>query len=553
MSSVADTKRESAEGGGAAESMGALARARANPLALEIPVNATGTRPGSGPEHRELFTEETTTVLVFADGAVIRLSAAVATGQLIFLTNKATNVEVVSQVVGKRVHRPTSCYVELRFTEAMDGFWGVEFPADAEVPRPAVPDEAGQETVYELIESADPIQDDGAATADGPAGEELDELRERVGTLRRQVRELQEAKTSAKTVEEMVGADGTGTAAEFAAASERTGSSYEQKVEMLVPANEPAPIAPLIATAAPFEPAVVVTRTAAPPAVERSSHVGMSLPNRPQVKETIDAEQEAIDQLLPQPALDFSKAPIPERDPNDPYSIYKPTRAKMEKWTLGVLVLVLAGAVGFGIWSVGVVPRLVRWMNRTTPAAKTSEAPKRAPAAAEEGTQTAKPELKEAPANPEVNAEDTAVAEVKKPEEMAAKSRNAAPKNAVPKKVPKAEPKKKATATREPAAAPTEVAPVMEEGPLVPANLLKPVSPVYPPDAMRNFITGDVIMKAEVDEKGHVRNMEVVSGPKALRDAAMEALRKYEYQPATKGGKGVATWVKVTIKFWFDP
>ena len=38
-------------------------------------MNATGHAPGSGPDKRELFSEETATVLVFPDGAVIRLSA----------------------------------------------------------------------------------------------------------------------------------------------------------------------------------------------------------------------------------------------------------------------------------------------------------------------------------------------------------------------------------------------------------------------------------------------------------------------------------------------
>jgi len=48
-------------------------------------VIATGARPGDSGGQRDLFTEETTTVLVFENGAVIRLSAAVAAGQLLFL------------------------------------------------------------------------------------------------------------------------------------------------------------------------------------------------------------------------------------------------------------------------------------------------------------------------------------------------------------------------------------------------------------------------------------------------------------------------------------
>src|SRR5437762_13913109 len=91
------------------------------PVALETAVIATGARPGDSNAKRELFTEETQTVLVFERGAVIRLSAAVADGQLLFLTNKKTGKEVVTQVVRKRSFRPTSCYVDLEFTEAKIG------------------------------------------------------------------------------------------------------------------------------------------------------------------------------------------------------------------------------------------------------------------------------------------------------------------------------------------------------------------------------------------------------------------------------------------------
>src|SRR5215471_8005261 len=101
------------------------------PVALETAVLATGARPGDSAEKRQLFTEETQTVLVFENGAVIRLSAAVADGQLLFLTNKRTGKEVVTQVIRKRSFRPTSCYVDLEFTEPCPSFWGIEFPKTA--------------------------------------------------------------------------------------------------------------------------------------------------------------------------------------------------------------------------------------------------------------------------------------------------------------------------------------------------------------------------------------------------------------------------------------
>jgi TonB family protein len=70
---------------------------------------------------------------------------------------------------------------------------------------------------------------------------------------------------------------------------------------------------------------------------------------------------------------------------------------------------------------------------------------------------------------------------------------------------------------------------------------------------MLNYITGDVIIDAVVHANGQVGEMKVLTGPAALREAATAALRQYQYQPATEGGKAVASHVKVTVKFWFNP
>ena len=70
------------------------ATTRPNPVALETLVNVTGARPSSEGT-RDLFTEETRTILVFVDGAVIQLESPVSEGQLLFLTNKKSNEEIV--------------------------------------------------------------------------------------------------------------------------------------------------------------------------------------------------------------------------------------------------------------------------------------------------------------------------------------------------------------------------------------------------------------------------------------------------------------------------
>jgi TonB family protein len=106
--------------------------AKPQPAAAEIPVTVNGARTVEGSDKREPFSENTQTVLVFANGAVIRLSSAVASGQLLFLTNEKTKKEVVCQVVKSKNYSNVSGYVELEFTEAAPGFWGLRFPTNGQ-------------------------------------------------------------------------------------------------------------------------------------------------------------------------------------------------------------------------------------------------------------------------------------------------------------------------------------------------------------------------------------------------------------------------------------
>src|SRR5262245_45045401 len=149
------------------------------PVALEMAVVATGARPGNVGAKRELFTEETQTVLVFEKGAVIRLSAGVADGQLLFLTNKKTGKEVVTQVVRKRSFRPTSCYVDLEFTEASPGFWGMEFPKSAPAMTGQITRGSGEDESGDAVKHAAP-----------PDQQEVARLKKEVAELQTQLKTL---------------------------------------------------------------------------------------------------------------------------------------------------------------------------------------------------------------------------------------------------------------------------------------------------------------------------------------------------------------------------
>jgi TonB family protein len=112
---------------------------RPQPVPLEVPVTVNGARTVEGSDKREPFSETTQTVLVFGNGAVIRLASSVAAGQLLFLTNEKTKKEVVCQVVKSKNYRNVSGYVELEFTEAVPGFWGMRFPGERPAAQPSGP------------------------------------------------------------------------------------------------------------------------------------------------------------------------------------------------------------------------------------------------------------------------------------------------------------------------------------------------------------------------------------------------------------------------------
>ena len=194
VASAADTRHSTGSSGGSgAKTSGENHPARPaqpgmNAVACEVHVIATGARPAEKGGQRELFTEETTTALVFENGGVLRLAAAVVPGQLLFLTHMETKREVVAQVTRKRDFRPTICYVEVEFSEPADGFWGIEFP---KVPTPA-PAHARQEAGNELAqEEQDILAGELAEPPTAPSAQEISALKDEVEVLREQLKLLQ--------------------------------------------------------------------------------------------------------------------------------------------------------------------------------------------------------------------------------------------------------------------------------------------------------------------------------------------------------------------------
>jgi TonB family protein len=84
-------------------------------------------------------------------------------------------------------------------------------------------------------------------------------------------------------------------------------------------------------------------------------------------------------------------------------------------------------------------------------------------------------------------------------------------------------------------------------------KLVKGSKSVAPPEAIQNYVAGNVHVDAIVDSTGHIRSVTILSGPAKLHAVAMEVMKQYLYEPAKKNGKTVPAHVQVSLQFWYSP
>ena len=92
-------------------------------------------------------------------------------------------------------------------------------------------------------------------------------------------------------------------------------------------------------------------------------------------------------------------------------------------------------------------------------------------------------------------------------------------------------------------------APVRVGGRVKEPKLVRRVEPTYPPLAMQTRMQGTVIVDAVIDEHGDVTEVKVVSGPPLLIQAALDAVRRWKYEPTYLNEQPVAVQLNVTVAF----
>ncbi|MCZ6750856.1 MAG: energy transducer TonB, partial [Acidobacteria bacterium] len=89
-----------------------------------------------------------------------------------------------------------------------------------------------------------------------------------------------------------------------------------------------------------------------------------------------------------------------------------------------------------------------------------------------------------------------------------------------------------------------------DEGDLSAPVALRKVDPKYAPSAVRDRVEGTVLLAAHILRDGTVSNIEVLNtlDPR-LDGSAMDALTRWEFQPATKNGIPIDLEVLIQIPF----
>jgi len=80
-------------------------------------------------------------------------------------------------------------------------------------------------------------------------------------------------------------------------------------------------------------------------------------------------------------------------------------------------------------------------------------------------------------------------------------------------------------------------------------KLLSRVIPVYPVEAKKEGVQGEVLLAVNVNEKGEVDNIEVLKGPAPLVLSALDAVKQWKYAPYLKDGVAVPVSSTVTVNF----
>jgi TonB family protein len=83
-------------------------------------------------------------------------------------------------------------------------------------------------------------------------------------------------------------------------------------------------------------------------------------------------------------------------------------------------------------------------------------------------------------------------------------------------------------------------------------HLNRKIDPVYPPIAAAARIEGEVQISVLIEANGSIASERVLSGPAMLQQAALEAVKKWQFAPFTANGAAMPVTTTLTIPFHLE-
>jgi TonB family protein len=549
---------------------------RADAVSLEVPVKVHGSCVtevvrGTTPLTR-LFEEQAVTMIVFPQGGVLRMATPISPGQMAVLTNLKSGQDAICRVIKVRTYATGKSYVEIEFTNRQPGYWGVYFPSDSSglankslFPPTSAPSLAATADVNVPLEtSAVPLQ---SASLAGPA--------------HARVADKVDSRDSAALGNESVGG---GTRARGAAPSHFIPIGSQEEVELAASGTTGAHVIPFHGP------------ERKPRAVESHNRAARfeSAVRQPAVPGPLPAVESDQEFDSTQASFSHASSRILEQPGAAPMVYEAPKSGGSWLWIAAAAAVAFAGV---GVWTLyfRANPGQSSGLRAgSAPVAQTAQLSLNSSGTAPLQSQTAsvaataavvQPPVASAPATvspaPLLHTSDSILVNGGR------SSQTTAPKRQVPSVVSdmfgalNAHPvSSKASTAKEPGAAPSldvaplaadngglagiatpslpapvapvqpvPAAPVRVGGELKPPRLVHSVVPQYPDIARSANIQGTVVIDTVIDKLGRVVNMKVVSGPVLLRQAALDALKQWRYEPSKLDGQPTTVQMTVSIQF----
>ena len=495
------------------EALGAQA---SNATPAEIPVTVHASRYSSaskGAGKLPPVHEDTRTVIIFPQGAVVRLSATFTPGELVVLTNNRTGTDVICRVTSVKTQPGIQNYVHLEFTQRALDFWeetssagsgaSIRKPATVTTPPPAPPDRAsltlGSKTTNLPITEARPVPRVSVAGAEGEV---------RVASPAPKITPL---------------------------ADLPAGGSLDTSVKVVATPSKAAEITP-----APMP--VHSERPVVPPATPRFQPFETAIPQKATKSRSIILLAMAAAVVV---AIGSVAGPelwkryggvipglqnAPAATESAPFAVSSEAKAPMVRTSADASPVEPVASTP--VEKAPPEPPVVQ----SEPPQGATEAPK---------TEVQPPRI----VRPALNVGKISAPRIKRsaqmnssmPPPVLSSDANASP-NIIGQSL--------SSVTPQASALPAPAVPAPPKGgQLQQPKLLSSTAAVYPPLARAQGAQGDVTIDALIDANGKVSTTNVLSGNPLLQRAAVDSLRLWKYQPAKLNGEPIPIHINVTISF----